>query len=146
MKLTAYLTIHDHRIEMTDKAKFFATIRTQPDGLYRWTIERVYRKRSNPQNDYYWGVVIPAFCQGFYDTWGEPITGEEAHATLKESFNYQLKTNPKTGDMMRIARSTASLTTVEFNEYIERCCHLIAEYFGVAVPEPTKNNEYATTD
>lgn len=109
-------------------------VRTFKTGTHVDIIIRKHNaKRSNPQNDYYWGVVIPILCNHFgYDK-------EEMHSELKEMFNpVESKIIP--GKM--IGGSTTKLSTVEFfsdeNSYVERICRWAASEFGVYIPPPKK--------
>ena len=137
-KLEAYITLEDGKMAMQDKGKFFDCLRTFPNGLYRMVVEFVYDARTSPQNRYYWGVVVKAYVQGAYDTWGELISSEEAHETLKALYNFEEKTNEDTGEIIRVPRSTAELETMPFWEYVERCRRHIQEWFSIETPDPKK--------
>ena len=65
--------------------------------------------RSNPQNRYYYGCVVP--------TIGEELgyTNKEMHEILAGMF---LSEEVKVGDkVVTVVHSTADLTTIEFEEY-----------------------------
>jgi len=134
--IETHFRMQDGQMVMKEKGRFFDLIRGLKNGLYSITIEQVYGARSNPQNRYYWGVVIPAFVKGVSEEWGEQISQEEAHETLKNQFNYQETVNPETGQIIRLIRFTRKLSTVRFNEYIENCRRMIQEYFGIITPDP----------
>lgn len=82
------------------------------------------RNRSNQQNRYYWGVVIHLLAEhcGYEQ--------EEMHDALKQKF---LRIHDDTE--LPTVRSTASLNTAEFTEYIEQARRLAAE-MGVYIPDP----------
>lgn len=84
--------------------------------------------RTNPQNRYYWGQVvgIPASEIGY--------TPEELHEAYKWMF---LKKSSDDHTKPPTVRSTASLTTAEFSEYIEKCRQWCAEN-GYVVPDPSE--------
>lgn len=67
-----------------------------------------YNRRSNPQNRYYWGLVIPLIQKGIKDM-GTEITKEETHEFLKARFNSKEIVNPDTAECVTIPRSTTSL-------------------------------------
>jgi len=79
--------------------------------------------RTNRQNKYYWGVVLPLSGEhfGYYP--------DEMHEAFKLLF---LRRNedgrPET------LKSTSSLTTKEFVEYVDRCRHWAAEH-GIYIPD-----------
>lgn len=69
------------------------------------TIEPVYRRRSNEQNKYYWGVIIPILMEEF------GYSKQEMHDALKFHFDrIEESGKPPT------VRETKFLTTVEFEE------------------------------
>ena len=49
------------------------------------TIEKAKKKRSNPQNSFWHGVVIPIMQQALKDT-GHLMTNEQTHELLKLRF------------------------------------------------------------
>lgn len=87
------------------------------------------KNRSNSQNRFWWGVVVPLFAE----TMG--CTSEEAHEALKAEINYDLKV---IGDRaIRVPKSTADLNTAEFKELVEKAQRLAAEMFsGLYIPDP----------
>ena len=120
---------------LNDKQGFFDSIRSMADGMYSMVIEKVYDIRSNPQNRYYWGVVIKAFVQGVYDTHGEKISIQEAHDSLKEMFNFKEIVSDH-GEIRKLVKTTRKLNTSQFNEYIENCRRFIQEWFNIETPDP----------
>lgn len=84
--------------------------------------ERV--QRSKQQNSYYWGVVIPIAGDEFgYDS-------EEMH----EAFKILFLSRNEDGKPATV-RSTVKLSTIEFNDYIEKCQRWCAEQ-GIIIPDP----------
>ena len=107
-----------------------------PDCQIKIRVERVYRKRSLDQNAYYHSVICNCFLQGVKAEWGEDHSKDWAHEELKKHCNYSEKLVPSTGELIQLSQSTKKLTTTEFMEYQDRCIKLIAEWFGITVPEP----------
>ncbi len=118
--------------ELIDNIKSFG------DCNFILTVEVQHDKRSSPQNRYYWGVVIPAFCQGASEMTGDIWSKESAHSTLKNRFLFSEIVNENTGEILTVIGSTSDLTTVQFNEYIDRCRDFIQEWFGCYVPAPNE--------
>ena len=90
------------------------------------TVELVRKKRTISQNNYYWGIVLPAIAEKTgYST-------PECHAVLK-----RLHLPPREikwrGRPLKIANSTTLLSTGEMVEYIERVCAEAAQ-MGIIVP------------
>ena len=96
----------------------------KPDTRYEVTIKRYRAKRSDAQNKYYWGVVV----QMIADETGN--NKDMTHDGLRSMFLID-----KTGKMP-VIRSTTSMTTKEFMEYIDTVVLWAAEFLGVIVPPP----------
>ena len=100
------------------------------------TIRRKRKHRSDPQNRYYWGVVVEMIRAGMKDM-GDELTPDQVHEFLKWRFLRVQKIDETTGELLyEYAGSTTKLGTVEFSEYVEKCCQFAAEYLGVSIPLP----------
>ena len=102
------------------------------------SVEKVYKKRSNPQNAYYHGVIVFKFAELYLEQTGEKITSDEAHEMLKAQCNSKEVINQLTGEVRTLPQTTTKLTTVEFEEYLERCRAFILEWFGCVIPLPNE--------
>lgn len=92
-------------------------------------ITRWRRKRTHPQNNYYWGVVIEILS----DLFGyEP---EETHEALLAQHSRLPGNGP--GMPERILR-TSRMTTVQFINYIDKIKRWALLEFGVVIPEPNE--------
>ena len=94
-------------------------------------------KRTNEQNKYYWGVVIPILA----DFFGHDSV-ESMHEDLKLEFNpVPSKIDPK----KIIGGTTTKLSTVDFysaeDSYIERICRWAASEYSIFIPPPKKSEE-----
>lgn len=108
----------------------------QPDLFKRYLhslrgeIELIVRKwkkrRTDNQNKYYWGVVIPILCEslGYSD--------EEMHEALKWKF---LRNRDK--EKLPTVKSTSGLSTIEFNNYINEIVRWSAQE-GIIIPDPNQ--------
>lgn len=104
---------------------WFAYVRNFKAGCrVEITVKKYNPKRSDRQNRYYWSVVV-----GYISAYTGQLP-EEAHEGLKSMF---LKVHH---DKLPYIRSTASLTTKEFNDYVEQCIVWAAQFLGVAIPDP----------
>jgi hypothetical protein len=91
------------------------------------TIEKWKEKRTIQQNRWYWVCVVhlPAESFGYLD--------EEMHEIYKSMF---LKEEREIkGKRYELVRSTTSLNTEEFSEYIEKC-RMWAANEGIVIPDP----------
>jgi hypothetical protein len=101
-------------------------------------IERAGRRRSNDQNAYYWGVVVPYILDGFLALGENDLNADMVHEFLKLQYLPAQIVDKETGEeQYRFPRSTKKLKTWEFCLYIDNCIQFAAEKLGVIVPPPT---------
>ena len=96
-------------------------------------IIRKHRKnRTNDQNNYYFGVVLPILAEYF----GHDNI-ENMHEEMKELFN-PIESKVKPGK--KIGGSTAKMSTEEFmaseTSYVERICRWAATEYSIYIPPP----------
>ena len=129
--------IVDKKLKLFDHEKqaIKRWIATFKDGTKLDIIIRKHKsKRSNEQNRYYFGVVLPILA----DYFGHDNV-EDLHEELKLKFNpIESKLNPGT----KTGGTTTKLSTEEFysgeTSYVERICRWGATEFGVYIPPPEK--------
>ena len=98
------------------------------------TIRKHKSKRSNEQNRYYFGVVLPILA----DYFGHDNT-EDMHEDMKLKFN-PIKSKIEPGKT--IGGTTTKLSTVDFfsaeTSYVERICRWAATEYSIYIPPPKK--------
>lgn len=99
-------------------------------------------KRSNPQNRFYFGVVVDLVRRGLKDLGWEPkaCSAEAVHEMLKREF-LTVDEHVKDGVFLKRTRSTTELDTAQFGEYLELCKQWAAENLGVAIPDPGEQQD-----
>lgn len=107
------------------------------DGRYELQITSA-NNRSLPQNKFYWSVVVDLIKQGLNDL-GNEFSKEEVHEFLKAKFNTTELVNEDTGEIIQVPRSTATLTTIQFSEYIEKIQRFAAEWLLIWMEYSTRN-------
>jgi len=87
-------------------------------------LEKWRQSRSDNQNRYYWGVVVRMIADelGYSD--------EEAHEAIKWEFLRKL------GVRITTVRSTADLSTVEFEEYLSKVRTWASIELNIMIPLP----------
>lgn len=114
-------------------------------------ISKVKRIRSEEQNAYYWGGVIPfihalkpfAFLaeKNLNDKVKDPnserifTVSELYHEMLKHEFN-GIRVPSREGKLKHIGVNTATLNTQQFGDYILRIGNWVSENFGMPIPTP----------
>ena len=95
-------------------------------GEYELILRKWKHRRSDNQNKYYWGVVIPILCE----TLG--YSNDEMHEALKWKF---LRNRER--EKLPTVKSTTSLSTVEFKNYIDEIVQWSAQE-GTIIPDPNQ--------
>lgn len=106
----------------------------QKDGRYLVEISGA-DKRSNQQNRYYFGLVVP-MIQKAINSHGSNYTKEEIHELLKAQFNLSDFVNTETGECISIPISTTRLNKEQFSEYITRIQAWAADLLLLVIPDP----------
>lgn len=96
------------------------------------------KKRSNKQNRYYWGVIVPMFQQGIFDCFGEIWDITTTHEHLKSTFNREEKVNKKTAEVVQLLKSTSENSTIEMEEYHEKIREWMRENMDIICPLPNE--------
>lgn len=120
-------TIQTGKLEIVDKQKFLLYIKSLRDGSYYLKLSKKELNRSNAQNSYYWGVIIPLLSEHF------GYFKDEMHEALKLKFLIDDSRELPT------IKSTSMLSTAEFCEYTNKIIIFAGEN-GIYIPEPGENN------
>lgn len=101
------------------------------------TVKEQKRRRSLNQNAYYWGCVLPPIVSMFREA-GNAVDAEDVHSYLKDHVG-KLKQVfvTRDGEVLTGAGSTAKLSTVEMEAYLEKVRAWAAEH-GVIIPLPNE--------
>lgn len=143
------VVLHISNRKIQNMEEFKATLRDLKDGRHLVSVKDM-RRRSLPQNAYYWGVIVPMIREGLYDSGYDDVrTNDDAHEILKHIHLKKRMINKQTGEVIDIGGSTAELSIPEFNDFIERICRWSAEFLGVVIPSPNEQlvmfNEWQET-
>lgn len=116
---------------LKDRQHFEAAMRRFPDGIIGVRFAVIREKRSDAQNRYWHGIVIPAFAEH---------CGYDA-AEMKDALALELLPKEvvdlKTGEVRTVPGHTSALNTKEFNDLIERAQRLGAE-MEIYIPDPSE--------
>lgn len=111
------------------------SLSVEPYLVWGWIeteiLDKKEKTRSNPQNRYYRGVVVPLLSQE------TGYTTDEIHEILKYKFLYRQATLGE--KELGYAVSTTELSTAEFEDYLSRIRTWASADLSIFIPEP---NEY----
>jgi len=128
-------------LKIAHRDKFMDVLSTWKDCSVNVIVQKQYKKRSNEQNGYYWGCIVPYWKEIMYEEWGEFRTDKEVHSFLKSHFNTEEKFIEKTGEIINVEKSTTKNTTVEQEIFHETCRQKAYEMFNVMIPLPGEQLE-----
>jgi len=104
------------------------------------TIKEQGKRRSQQQNDFMWGFVIPPIKQMFEDA-GTPCTPDDVHAYLKEHVLGMMKVMVlPDGTRRAVVESSTQKDTIEWEDNMEKI-RAWAAGWGVVIPYPNENLE-----
>jgi hypothetical protein len=110
----------------------------QMKGLYEISFKPRKFTRTLSQNSFYWAAVVSPFCDWLRTEWADnSIELEQAHELLKARIlGTRELVNKKTGEVIEITRSSRTLDSTEFGEFIEQAAAWLAEFTGIVVLSP----------
>ena len=105
-----------------------------------FSIEKVKKTRSNNQNSFYWGIVLPIVQSGLKEATGEFRTTENIHYNilLKMFAPEKEIVNIETGECITEKISSSEMSTSQFMDYIAEIQKWSAEFLGVDIPNPNE--------
>lgn len=120
----------------------YHALQSLTDGRWVVTISKSKKKRSNLQNAYYHGVVLNEVKEGLINMGFERhlLDHESIHEMLKNKFLKKDVANEE-GQFITIVQSTASLSTVEFSDFISDIQQWSAEFLGITILDPGQQKE-----
>ena len=138
MKKITITTEIAHGKFQRNRNRIMLAIRAFEGKIVDLTIRRATKQRSENQNRYYWGVIVPIWQDLLLKEWGELRNKEYTHEFLKANCGYEERVNEATGEILRVPKSTTENTTVEQEEYHTACRLLAHDMFGVEIPLPNE--------
>lgn len=119
MKYQGTIKLDNGVLKLVNKAEMLKFAQSLNCKEFTFTLEKKRNKRSNEQNRYYWGVVVPLVLQGLTEL-GNIVNLESTHDFIKSEFNYKEIVNENTGEIKKLPNTTTQLSKTEFSEMIER--------------------------
>ena len=102
-------------------------------------IQQKRTQRTNNQNSYYWGCIIPLMKKGLEETTGEVFSNTEVHEWLKSQFNFKELINEDTGEIIKLPKSTSDNSTTEQEVFHEEIRRFALEWFNIIIPLPNED-------
>ena len=115
--------------EASEKHRLMRQISRLPPGLYTVLIRAKRPVRSLDANAYYFVAVVTPFREWLIENWGERVTQDQAHETLKLA----LMEMPEPVNGIQLVPSTRALDSAAFSEYVESAIQFLATKCDIAV-------------
>lgn len=130
-------SVQNGKLHLGDRDAFDRHAATLEGKSVTLTLKQYRKTRSNPQNAYFHGVILPMIA----DASGH--TAAEVKDALKVKF---LTTYASDG--FPIVKRTRDLDTKQFAEFVDNCRLFALDYYGVNIPDPNGavQPEYAYED
>ena len=106
------------------------------------TFSKPKKTRSNNQNNFYWGVVLPLVQKGLLDATGELRSNDNIHYKILLPLFAPTNeiVNIDTGECINERLTSSEMTTTQFCEYIMEVQKWGAEFLGIDIPSPNEEN------
>lgn len=106
------------------------------------TFSKPKKSRSNNQNSYYWGVVLPLLQKGLLDATGELRSNDNIHYKILLPLFAPTNeiVNVDSGECINERLTSSEMTTTQFCEYIMEVQKWGAEFLGIDIPSPNEEN------
>ena len=113
------------------------------------TVEKWKKKKSWQQAKYLFGVVYPMVVHGLnelgFEDLGEDEQGgkilvdvDTVHEYMKERFSteYIKVVSPISGEVIKMNKTTKSMSTVQYMAFVESIRKFASEFLGINIPDP----------
>jgi hypothetical protein len=111
-------------------------------GRYRLTVEKLRKKKSNPQLGYLFAGVYPLVLRALNDAGWEFTSIDEVDEYCKSMFSSKEIINRHSGEIMDIPGLKREMTTTEMMTYVDAIRDWAAEFLNVVIPEPETNLKF----
>jgi hypothetical protein len=128
--------IESGELKVPSRKFLLAALKGWPDCAVDLEIRPFEETRRARANRYYFGVVLKMMSAD------SGYTKDELHDLFKLRHNSVEMTDPITGEIVRVGKSTAKLKIKPFSDYLEAVMLDGAEQWGMTFPEPRSSEEY----
>src|SRR5574343_1605995 len=128
--------IQNGKLILNDKDKFNRLINKYKNQSVYVIIEKALPKKTDPQNKYYWGVVVEHEVKAFEDATGDVYTKEDLHEFNKSKFF--CKEILIEDEVLKIPLSTKDFDIKEFSDKLAEIRKWFQTTLNYTIPEPNE--------
>jgi hypothetical protein len=122
-------TIKQGKLLFDNPGKYFVQVSKLEGKRFELVLRVEKKQRSLPENSYYWGVVLEILSDN-------GNTPDEWHEICRYMFLKSFKTIG--GKELEYIKSTTELSTIEFEEYLEKIRRWAMAVFNYHIPLPNE--------
>lgn len=142
MEAVAYGTVLSSEIKFRQYERFKNSLEVFEGKDVEIIVRNKKKYRSNPQNRFYHGCVVPCIkyameSKGFFIN-----NTEQVHELLKYKFLKGEMLNVSTGELIETIGSTTRLSTIDFEDYLTKIRKWASEYLDCIVPMPNEQTSF----
>ncbi len=97
---------------------------------------------STKQRRYLFGVVYRDAVAAFHEAGVEAMSKERLHELMKLRHNWEDVTDPMTGEIVRVGKSTKGLPTGPMTVFIDNVMLDLSTYLGIVFPPPRSDEDW----
>lgn len=141
MELSYDCYVKGWNLYIKDRNLFNEEIKTLDESKeYVITIKKKQKIRSNGQNRYYFGIVLPLVLRGLRNAGFDVHSKEDAHDIVKCKF-LKVDIENDSGEFITSIKSTKEMSTQEFKEFIDNVQYWASEYLNEYIPSPNESQD-----
>ena len=141
MEVVTFGKVLSGKLELNNRNSFMRDLVALEGLEVMLTVEKKKKRRSNAENRYYWGCVIPSIRHAMESKGFLIQNNETIHELLKVKFLKGEIINLATGEIIETIGSTTRLTTTAFEEYLEQIRAWAAQYLECIIALPSEQSE-----
>ena len=106
------------------------------------TFSKAKKERSNQQNRFYWGIVVPLVQNGLLEATGELRSSDNIHYKILLPMFAPVNelVNKDTGEIVSEKITSSEMTTTQFMEFILEVQKWSSEFLNIDIPNPNEEN------
>lgn len=140
MSLVYFGSVKDGALKISNRNNLLLDLKSLEGKEIEIKISKKKKTRSDSQNKYYWGCVVPIVKQGLIDAGYEREKINNSlvvHDFLKSMFCKKIELiSVDTGEILFLPPTTTSNSTTQMMEYFEDIKRWCAEFLGISIPDP----------
>lgn len=137
--LKQYGSIKDGKLTLANRKRFDQELKDFKDCQVEIIIKKKNR-RSNPQNRYYWGVVVKEVQLRMIEL-GNEVDPETVHEYLKDKFNKVDVYGPGGEVIDSMGGTTTEMNKEDFGIYVDKIIRWAAEVLEITIPYANESLE-----